>query len=196
MSSTSLFRLCYRIRTLSSNGSAIRPAIYAARAFSTTPAVAAKPLPPRRVIPETDIIENFLKGSGPGGQKINKTSSAVQLKHIPTGIVVKCQDTRSRTQNRKTARKLLGERLEELELGDQSRTAVKAKERSKKKASADKKKKRKYKALQEAKEADEEGEEVDGEELGERHVDSTAEAGARLEGPEQALDKGSREKLG
>src|SRR3712207_3914024 len=77
--------------------------------FTTTPGVSAKQLPPRRIIPDTEIIENFLKGSGPGGQKINKTSSAVQLKHIPTGIVVKCQDTRSRTQNRKTARQLLGE---------------------------------------------------------------------------------------
>ncbi|PVH98724.1 hypothetical protein DM02DRAFT_470127, partial [Periconia macrospinosa] len=131
--------------------------------FTTTPGVSAKQLPPRRIIPDTDIIENFLKGSGPGGQKINKTSSAVQLKHIPTGIVVKCQDTRSRTQNRKIARQLLGERIDELELGDQSRTAIKARAKSKKKASADKKKRRKYKALEEAKEGSE-AEENSGEE--------------------------------
>ncbi|KAF2810582.1 uncharacterized protein BDZ99DRAFT_347894, partial [Mytilinidion resinicola] len=107
----------------------------------------SKPLPPRLVIPENDIIENFLKGSGPGGQKINKTSSAVQLKHIPTGIVIKCQDTRSRSQNRKVARRLLSEKIEELELGEGARTAVKAREKSKKKASGDKKRRRKYRAL-------------------------------------------------
>lgn len=111
----------------------------------------AKQLPPRRVIPDEEIEENFLKGSGPGGQKINKTSSAVQLKHLPTGIVVKCQDTRSRSQNRKTARRMLGERVEELELGEQSRTAIKAREKSRKKASADKKKRRKYRALADGK---------------------------------------------
>ncbi|OCL01760.1 hypothetical protein AOQ84DRAFT_209512 [Glonium stellatum] len=103
------------------------------RPFTSTFPTAAKHLPPRRVIPETDIIENFLKGSGPGGQKINKTSSAVQLKHIPTGIVVKSQDTRSRSQNRKIARRILAERVEEAELGDQSRTALKAALKSKKK---------------------------------------------------------------
>ena len=42
----------------------------------------------RIVLKDEDIEENFVKGSGPGGQKINKTNSKVQLKHIPTGIVV------------------------------------------------------------------------------------------------------------
>lgn len=126
-----------------------------ARAFSASGVVLEKPLPPRRVILDEEIEENFLKGSGPGGQKINKTSSAVQLKHLPTGIVVKCQETRSRTQNRKLARRLLSERIEEFELGDQSRTAVKARAKSKKKASADKKKRRKYRALEEGKEVEE-----------------------------------------
>lgn len=124
----------------------------------------SKSLPPRRVIPETDLIENFLKGSGPGGQKINKTSSAVQLKHIPTGIVVKYQDTRSRELNRKTARRLLQDRLEELELGENARTRVKAREKSKKKASSDKKKRRKYRALEAGKEGEDGAEE--GDELG------------------------------
>jgi len=121
-----------------------------ARSFASTPVFTAKPLPPRRVIFGSEIEENFLKGTGPGGQKINKTSSAVQLKHLPTGIVVKCQLTRSRSQNRKMARQQLGEKLEELELGDAARTRVRARERGKKKASADKKKRRKYRALAEA----------------------------------------------
>jgi len=76
----------------------------------------------------------------------------VQLLHKPSGLVVKCQATRSRTQNRKTARKLLGERLEELALGPGARTAVRAREKSRKKASADKKARRKYRALEEEKE--------------------------------------------
>jgi protein subunit release factor B len=116
------------------------------------------------VIPESEIIENFLKGSGPGGQKINKTSSAVQLKHIPTGIVVKYQDTRSRAQNRKTARRLLQDRVEELELGEDARTRVKARDRSKKKASSDKKKRRKYRALEAGKDGEDGVEGAEGDE--------------------------------
>ncbi|KAF4314464.1 putative peptidyl-tRNA hydrolase domain protein [Botryosphaeria dothidea] len=112
-----------------------------------------KPLPPRPTINEDDITESFLKGSGPGGQKINKTSSAVQLKHLPTGIVVKYQGTRSRTQNRKVARRMLAERLEEMEKGDESRTQIKRAAQAKKKASKAKKSKRKYRALEEAKKA-------------------------------------------
>jgi protein subunit release factor B len=103
------------------------------------------------VIDENEITESFLKGSGPGGQKINKTSSAVQLKHGPTGIVVKCQETRSREQNRKLARQILGERLDELEKGDESRTAIKTKRAQTKKASAAKKSRRKYKKLEDEK---------------------------------------------
>ncbi|KAJ5023021.1 RF-1 domain-containing protein [Bipolaris maydis] len=122
-------------------------------AFHNTPALFPKALPPRPVLDESDLIENFLKGSGPGGQKINKTSSAVQLKHIPTGIVVKYQDTRSREINRKMARRILQDRIEELELGEDARTKVKAREKSKKKASAAKKSKRKYRALEEAKQS-------------------------------------------
>lgn len=121
--------------------------LFSRRPFISTPATLSKQLPPRRQILDSEIEENFLKGSGPGGQKINKTSSAVQLKHLPTGIVIKCQETRSRSQNRKIARRILGERVDELELGEQSRTAIKQRESSKKKASAMKKKKRKYKAL-------------------------------------------------
>lgn len=132
------------------------------RAFTSSHNALSKSLPPRPVLLDADIIENFLKGSGPGGQKINKTSSAVQLKHIPTGIVVKYQDTRSRTVNRKMARKILQEKIEERELGEGARTKVKQREVSKKKRSAEKKRRRKYRKLAEdGSEEVEEGEEGD-----------------------------------
>lgn len=120
--------------------------------FSTTPSPPKKhtQLPPRPPPPpDSEIDESFLKGSGPGGQKINKTNSAVQLKHLPTGIVVKCQATRSRTENRKIARQLLADRLDDLRRGDQSRAAVVGDFRRKKRASAAKKKRRKYRKLNE-----------------------------------------------
>ncbi|KAF9650921.1 hypothetical protein BDM02DRAFT_3140328 [Thelephora ganbajun] len=71
-----------------------------------------------RVIPdlkESDLEESFVRGKvptrdGPGGQSINKTNNNVQLLHKPTGIQVKCQETRSLQQNRKTARKILLEK--------------------------------------------------------------------------------------
>ncbi|ROW05998.1 hypothetical protein VPNG_08490 [Cytospora leucostoma] len=66
----------------------------------------------------------------------NKTNSAVQLKHIPTGIVVKCQDTRSREQNRKLAREHLAEKIDDLLNGDNSRSAIVARIKARKKASA------------------------------------------------------------
>ncbi|NLF24617.1 MAG: peptide chain release factor-like protein [Deltaproteobacteria bacterium] len=64
-------------------------------------------------IREEDLIEKFVKGSGPGGQKINKTSSCVYILHIPSGIEVKCQRTRSQASNRFFARRTLCERLAE-----------------------------------------------------------------------------------
>jgi protein subunit release factor B len=150
------------------------------RSFSSTAILPSKPLPPRRPILDSEITESFLKGSGPGGQKINKTSSAVQLKHLPTGIVVKCQETRSRTQNRKYARRLLQEKLEELELGDMARTKVKGREIAGKKKSAAKKKRRKYRALEEGKDEDEDEDvEEDGE--GEAGSEVGLVEGARVE---------------
>ena len=65
---------------------------------------------------------------------------------------MKSQATRSRSQNRKVARTILSEKLEEMEKGDQSRTAIKADIKRKKKASAHKKSKRKYRALEVKKE--------------------------------------------
>ena len=64
-------------------------------------------------IKDEDLVEKFILGSGKGGQKINKTSSCVYLKHIPTSIEIKCQKERSRELNRFYARRALCERLEE-----------------------------------------------------------------------------------
>jgi len=59
-----------------------------------------------------DIEERFIRGSGPGGQKINKTSSTVWLRHRPTGIEVRCQAERSQAANRERAWLEMCERLE------------------------------------------------------------------------------------
>ena len=71
-------------------------------------------------IRESDLREIFIRGSGRGGQKINKTSSCVQLLHAPTGIQVKCQQTRSRALNRFLARRELCEKIAERIYGEQS----------------------------------------------------------------------------
>ena len=59
-----------------------------------------------------DLEEKFTLGSGPGGQAVNKTANAVFLKHLPTGLWVKCHQTRSIEKNRKIARELLATRLD------------------------------------------------------------------------------------
>lgn len=69
---------------------------------------------------EDDLIERFIRGTGHGGQKINKTSSCVYLQHQPSGIEIKCQAQRSREMNRFIARRELCERLEELAQGRKS----------------------------------------------------------------------------
>ena len=69
---------------------------------------------------EADIIERFVKGSGSGGQKINKTSSCVQLTHVPTGIEVKCQRERSQSLNRFLARRELCDRIDSMRQGERS----------------------------------------------------------------------------
>ena len=71
-------------------------------------------------IREQDLVEKFIRGSGHGGQKINKTSSCVYLRHLPTGIEVKCQQERSRELNRFLARREVCERVEARVLGAQS----------------------------------------------------------------------------
>jgi len=65
-------------------------------------------------IHERDIEEQFVRSSGRGGQKVNKTSTCVYLKHIPTGIEVKWMEERSQSLNRFLARRELVQRIERL----------------------------------------------------------------------------------
>ncbi|HHF7374985.1 peptide chain release factor family protein [Legionella bozemanae] len=62
-------------------------------------------------IRDDDLIEKFIVGSGKGGQKLHKTASTVYLKHIPSGLEIKCQESRSREDNRYFARIRLCEKL-------------------------------------------------------------------------------------
>ncbi len=63
---------------------------------------------------KNDVERWFTKGQGAGGQKINKTSSTVCLKHIPTGIMVKCQEQRTQSQNELRAWEILTEKLKSI----------------------------------------------------------------------------------
>ena len=74
-----------------------------------------------RGIREEDIVETFTRSSGPGGQNVNKTSTCVRLKHLPTGIEVKFQQERSQALNRYLARRLLLQKIETRILGRLSR---------------------------------------------------------------------------
>jgi peptide chain release factor len=69
---------------------------------------------------EEDIEETFVRSGGPGGQKVNKSSSCVHLTHRPTGLVVKMQKSRTQRLNRYYARKRLCEILENRLLGKES----------------------------------------------------------------------------
>ena len=63
-------------------------------------------------ISESDLREIFARSSGPGGQNVNKVSTAVTLRHLPTGISVTVQDSRSQAVNRRLARERLLEAIE------------------------------------------------------------------------------------
>ncbi len=71
-------------------------------------------------IREEDLIERFIRSRGHGGQNVNKVSTCVYLKHIPTGIEVKCQQERSQALNRFFARRILAEKIEARILGRES----------------------------------------------------------------------------
>ena len=68
-------------------------------------------------VQESDIEEKFIHSSGPGGQNVNKTSTCVVLNHIPTGLSVKCQQTRHQALNRFLARRRLLDLIEKKQKG-------------------------------------------------------------------------------
>lgn len=69
---------------------------------------------------EKDILEKFIRSSGKGGQKVNKTSTCVYLKHLPTKTEVKCQRERSQAINRFLARRILTDKIEKIIRGKES----------------------------------------------------------------------------
>ena len=71
-------------------------------------------------IKQSDIEQNFIRSSGHGGQNVNKTSTCVYLKHLPSGIEVKCSDSRSQILNRFLALRRLTDKIEERIKGRQS----------------------------------------------------------------------------
>ncbi|XP_006822358.1 mitochondrial translation release factor in rescue-like [Saccoglossus kowalevskii] len=82
-------------------------------------------------INEDELDEQFVRGSGPGGQATNKTSNCVVLKHIPSGITVKCHQTRSQSKNRELSRRILREKLDVFYKGDESIIVIEKKKEEK-----------------------------------------------------------------
>lgn len=70
---------------------------------------------------EQDLREKFILGSGRGGQNLHKTASCVELLHIPSGLIIKCQQSRSRETNRYYAYKRLCEKIEEKKYAEKSK---------------------------------------------------------------------------
>jgi len=84
-------------------------------------------------VSETDLQESFARSSGPGGQNVNKVSTAVTLRHLPTNISVTVQDSRSQAVNRKLARERLLEAIESAREGQRmAEIAKREKERRRK----------------------------------------------------------------
>ncbi|MBE9536779.1 MAG: peptide chain release factor-like protein [Proteobacteria bacterium] len=97
-------------------------------------------------VDEKEFEEKFIRASGRGGQKLNKTSSSVYLKHIPTGLEVKCMKERSQSLNRFLARRELLERIEVLS-GKKTKADMKLDKIRKQKAKRKKRTKEKYDML-------------------------------------------------
>ena len=88
------------------------------------------------IIRDEDIEERFSRGSGPGGQSINKTMNKVQLVHKPTGTMVTCQEARDLTSNRSIARKLLRDKVDLIINGEDSKLAKRRERMRKRKRNA------------------------------------------------------------
>lgn len=88
-------------------------------------------------VSEDDLEESFVRASGPGGQKVNKTSTCVFIRHIPTGLSVKCQRERLQSVNRFLARRLLLDKIERMQKGiiDRERERIEKIRRQKRKRS-------------------------------------------------------------
>ena len=71
-------------------------------------------------IREEDLVEKFIRSGGHGGQNVNKVATCVYLKHLPTGLEVKCQQERSQALNRYLARRILADKVEAAILGRRS----------------------------------------------------------------------------
>ena len=93
-------------------------------------------------VQESDIDEKFIRSGGPGGQNVNKVATCVQLKHLPTGIIVKIQKDRTQGVNRFLARRSLVSKIQELTSGKPAKEQLKIQKIQKQK----KRRKRKTKA--------------------------------------------------